>query len=58
MNIGNFFLPMLGLVLTNISTELKAEIREGVNRLETKAQATKNPFDDLGVMLLKAMLSN
>jgi hypothetical protein len=58
MKLSNLFVPMLGLIIQNISPELKAEIREGVLRLETKAQQTKNPFDDLGVMFLKAMLSD
>lgn len=58
MKIMNVITAMLTIILPNLSAELKAEIREAVARLEAKAAATKNPFDDLGVMLLKAMLSD
>lgn len=53
---NKILMAMAGVILQNLSAELKAEIREGVNRLETKAQATKNPFDDLCVMLLKGLI--
>jgi hypothetical protein len=48
---------MLGIILPNLSAEIKSEAKEAILRLETKAKATKNPFDDLGVILLKGLIN-
>lgn len=50
-------LAMLQIILPNLSSELKGEVKEAILRLETKAKATKNPFDDLGVLLLKSFFN-
>lgn len=50
-------MAMLQIILPNLSAELKAEAKEAILRLETKARATKNPFDDLVVLLLKSLIN-
>ena len=51
-----FITKILSVLITSISPELKEGIREGLDRLDEKAKATKNKFDDLLVLLLKAVI--
>ncbi len=52
----SFLIKILSILITNISPELKEQISETIKKLEAKAKATVNPFDDLVVELLKAIL--
>lgn len=42
-------------IAENASQELKEEAVEALNRLDEKAKATKNPFDDLVVWAIKGL---
>ena len=52
----SFVVKILSILITNISPDLKENISEAIRKLEVKAKATVNPFDDLLVELLKAIL--
>ncbi len=43
-------------IIKRISPELKEEVEKAVYILEQKAAATKNPWDDLAVKILKVAL--
>lgn len=43
-------------ILENMSPELRGAIVDAVRLLETKAKVTKNPWDDILVMILKVAL--
>ena len=55
MNLGKL-LNLITLLLASLSPELRQEIKEAIERLEQKAKLTKNPIDDIAVMLLKIAL--
>lgn len=48
-----FLVKILETVLKSISPDLKTFIKDKIQELDTKSKATKNPFDDLLVLLLK-----
>ena len=44
------------MLVSMLSPELRAFLQDFVNALEEKAKATDNPWDNVGVALLKALL--
>jgi hypothetical protein len=55
-NIKSLLLNLLGIVVTTISPELRAEIVKAVTTMETKAKQTASPIDDVFVKILKFVL--
>lgn len=47
---------LAGTIVTNISPVLIGEFTAFVDRLDAKAKETSNPYDDIAVGLLKALL--
>lgn len=47
---------LLGQLITGLSPEVRAELKAALDRMQEKAKATKLPFDDIGIMLLRAIL--
>lgn len=43
-------------IISNMSDQLRTEIKVWVKRLDEVAKATKNPWDDILVMILKVAL--
>lgn len=54
-NFASFLMTLLGTILTGISPELRELLESMLDKLEAKAKATPNKFDDLLVSLLKAI---
>ena len=52
-----FFIKVISSLIKNISPDVKEFILDNINKLDEKAQTTKNPFDDLLVDFLKAIFS-
>ena len=50
-------LKLIRLVITNLSPQLLAFIREQIPTWEAKAKETPNPWDDLVVDLVKALFA-
>ena len=55
MNLSKL-LAIIPAILAAITPELREELKAGLERLEQKAKATKNPVDDLVVGLLRGVL--
>lgn len=53
---GNVILRVLGIALAAISPELRDTMRQGVTALKNAARETANPWDDLLVEVLAAIL--
>jgi len=51
----NIIVKILSALINNISPDVKQFINESIDKLDVKAQSTKNPFDDLLVLFLKAI---
>ena len=51
----NWILLLTQLVM-GMSPEVRAEMKAGLDKMQEKAKATKLPFDDIGVMFLRAIL--
>ena len=49
-------LKLLPLIMKTISPELRKEIENGVEKLETKAKTTPHPVDDIAVAILKVIV--
>ena len=47
---------LLRQILTQMSPAIRSTLVEFVDRLEVDAKGTKNPWDDIGVGLLKLVL--
>lgn len=47
---------LLGQLITGMSPEVRAELKAALDKMQEKAKQTKLPFDDIGVMLLRAVL--
>lgn len=47
---------LLKQILTQMSPNIRTALVEFVNKLEVDAKETKNPWDDIGVGLLKLVL--
>lgn len=50
------WIVLLTQLVMGMSPEVRAEMKAGLDKMQEKAKATKLPFDDIGVMLLRAML--
>ena len=50
------WINLLGQLVTGMSPEVRAEMKAGLDKMQEKAKATKLPFDDIGIMLLRAVL--
>lgn len=50
------WIVLLGNLIAGMSPDVRAEMKAALDRMQEKAKATKLPFDDLGVMLLRAIL--
>ena len=52
-----FLVKIAKMILTNMSPDLKNYVKQTVLDLEKKAQATKSPWDDLAIELIKMILN-
>lgn len=52
----NWMAALLQQILTQMSPTIRTSLVEFVNKLESDAKGTKNPWDDIGVGLLKLVL--
>lgn len=50
------WIALLGQLILGLSPEIRAEMKAALDRMQEKAKATKLPFDDFGVMLLRGIL--
>jgi len=50
------WIMLLGQLVTGMSPEVRAEMKAGLDKMQERAKATKLPFDDIAVMLLRAIL--
>lgn len=55
--IKKILIPLLIQVINKASPEVRQLIKEQVIALEKKAEATKSPYDDIIVMIIKAILN-
>lgn len=53
---NKLLMMLLPLILTVVSPQLRVFLTEILTDLETKAKQTDNPWDDMFVALLKAIL--
>jgi len=51
----SIIIKILSALINNISSDIKELIKESIDKLDLKAQATANPFDDLLVLLLRSI---
>jgi hypothetical protein len=47
---------LLGQLITGMSPEVREEMKTALDKMQEAAKKTKLPFDDIGVMLLRAIL--
>ena len=52
----NLFFKIISIIITNVSPDLKEKLKAGIQDLKAKAKETKNPFDDLLMEFLEAVL--
>lgn len=52
----NWLVALLKQVLTQMSPNIRTLLVEFVNKMDVEAKETKNPWDDIGVWLLKLVL--
>lgn len=50
------WLMVLEKIIGGMSPEVRQELKTCLEKMTEKAKATKLPFDDIGVMLLRALL--
>jgi len=50
------WLTLLAQLIAGMSPEVRAALKEGLDKMQANAAKTKLPFDDIGVMLLRAIL--
>ena len=55
---GKIIEKILFMMFTRISPELREWIKKELNVLAEKAKKTKNPFDDMFVEFLKAIVNS
>lgn len=55
MNLSKL-IPILSLIVANISPQLREELKALVTRLDAKAKETKSPIDDIAVGLLRVLV--
>lgn len=53
---NEWILRLIGLIVSVASPELRKMLEEVFNNLEQKVKATKNPWDDVLVGLLKQLV--
>ena len=53
---NEWILRLIGLIISVASPELRKMIEQMLNQLEQQARATKNPWDDILVAMLKQVL--
>lgn len=53
---NEWILRIIGLIVSVASPELRKAIEQMFNNLEQQAKATKNPWDDVLVGLLKSLI--
>jgi len=53
---NKLFAKLIPLILATISPEIKKALTEFVNRLESDAKKTSNPWDDMFVAILKSII--
>ena len=51
----DFIVKILKVLISNISPDIKKLIQESIDKLDAKAKTTRNPFDDLLALVLKAI---
>lgn len=49
-------LPAIKIIFDNLSPDAKEEVKAFADRLAQKAAATKHPFDDMAVMIVRALI--
>lgn len=52
------FLPVVILILKNLSPELRTAIRSTLDSYAERAKTTKTIYDDIGVEILRAILTD
>ena len=50
------WIALLGQLMLGMSPEIRAEIKLALDKMQERAKATKLPFDDFGVMVLRAIM--
>ena len=50
------WITLLPRLIAGLSPEVKAEITTALDKMDAKAKATKLPFDDIAVAILRMML--
>lgn len=50
------WIVLLGQLVLGMSPEVRAEMKAGLDKMQEKAKVTKLPFDDIGVLILRAVL--
>jgi len=53
---NEWILRLIGLIIGVASPELRKMLEQFLNQLEQQAKATKNPWDDILVAMLKQLL--
>lgn len=53
---SNWMAILLKQIITQMSPNIRTALVEFVNKLDEDAKGTKNPWDDIGVGLLKLVL--
>ncbi|GAJ05915.1 unnamed protein product [marine sediment metagenome] len=53
---NDWILRLIGMIFSVASPELRKGLEDWLNTLEVQAKATKNPWDDVLVGLLKTLL--
>jgi len=51
-----FLIPIASKIIQHVSPDLRKAMIDAVGKLDVKARSTKNPIDDIAVMILKASL--
>lgn len=49
-------MPVVNVVIQNLTPEIRKELGGALNRMESAARNTSNPFDDIAVKLLRVVL--
>lgn len=50
------WITILGQLITGMSPEVREELKQALDRMQVRAKATKLPFDDIGVAILRGIL--
>ncbi|KKN33024.1 hypothetical protein LCGC14_0807930 [marine sediment metagenome] len=52
----NIIVKIISIIISNVSPELKNKLKISIQDLKAKAKETKNPFDDLLMEFVEAVL--